>query len=294
MEKMIIQIMPESLVDWFMVDHILEKIKTIKEECEIIFDFSYVYDFHPKGIIMLLTISNSISRISNSKIGIINIHSTVFAHLEKIEFLDYELFDVDYNSVIWDDSREGEYYESVIKITSIKTSNERANFILNVKKMLEMWFPESSYRALKADILSTLMELCGNSMEHSDEIQSNGSCYVIMQKRLIRDVIEVSIITTDFGVGIKYHQEQKYGTLFEYEYKYINKALEGISGRLDDTGGLGLQRIQNSIKNNSGELIIRSGKGIVSITSENKHEEGRFCTPGTQCAIILRKSINGD
>jgi len=292
MKQTIIEVMPESLVDWFMVDQILEKIRNINTDCRVIFDFWYVYDFHPKGVIMLLTISNAIARLTNSKIGIINIHSTVFAYLEKINFLGHELFDVDHDSMIWDDNIEGEFYESIIKITLIKSSDEKARFISDVKKMLEIWFPEDSYRALKVDTLSSLMELCGNSMEHSDQIQSNGSCYVIMQKRLISDLLEVSLITTDFGVGIKYHQEQRFGVLYESDYKYINEALEGVSGRLDGTGGLGLQRIQNSIKEHFGELIIRSGKGTVSITYETKNEEGRFQTPGTQCAIILRKPIN--
>ncbi|GAA0843684.1 hypothetical protein GCM10008915_45330 [Bifidobacterium pullorum subsp. gallinarum] len=292
MKKTIVEVMPEALVDWFMVDQILEKIRNISKDCRVILDFWYVYDFHPKGVIMLLTICSSITRLTNSKIVIINIHSTVFAYLEKINFLDHGLFDVDHESMIWDDNIESEFYESIIKITLIKSSDEKSSFVLDVKKMLEIWFPEERYRALKADTLSSLMELCGNSMEHSDQIQSNGSCYVIMQKRLISDQIEVSLITTDFGVGIKYHQEQKYGILYESDYKYINEALEGVSGRLDGTGGLGLQRIRNSIKEHLGELIIRSGKGTVSITNESKKEEGRFQTPGTQCAIILRKQIN--
>ncbi|OZQ67685.1 hypothetical protein CA600_08390 [Paenibacillus sp. VTT E-133280] len=290
--KYTLQIMPNWINDWFFLDNILQDLHDLHEVQEIELDFYFLFDVHPKGVVMLLTISNNLFQITNTKIKIKNIYSGVLSYLEKIKFLNSDLFNIDYDSIIFEDVLERPIYDSGIDITHITSPKEKIKLVSDVKEMLEIWFPEDKYRMLKHSTLSSLMELCGNSLEHSGLSESSGSCFVMMQKSLLRDFIEVNIVTTDLGIGIKNHQERKYGTLYSNDYQYIKKALAGISGRLDNTGGFGLQTIQNSIKENNGQLIIKSGRGTVSISNENSHIEGQYSLPGTQCAITLRKPMN--
>ena len=184
------------------------------------------------------------------------------------------------------------HFDSVIEITHIASPESKIRFVVGVKELLEMWFPEDKYRSLKHSTLSSLMELCGNSLEHCHFSDSPGHCFVMMQKNVTGDYIEVNLVTADIGVGIRNHQERKYGVLYDSDHEYITKALSGTSGRLDNTGGLGLQTIQNLIKEHNGELSIRSGKGLVRICEESIFFEGDFSTPGTQCSITLRKPLN--
>lgn len=290
--KLTLQIVPEWINDWCMLDNVLKDLVDLHNIKEVELDFFFLYDIQPKSILMILTISNKIYLATNSKITLINLHLSVFSYLEKIKFLSVEMFNIDTNSLIWEDEFERPFYDSVIEITQITSPEEKTRLVADIKELLEMWFPEDKYRSLKHSTLSSLMELCGNSLEHSHFSDALGQCFVMMQKNVISDYIEVNLVTADVGVGIKSHQERKYGVLYESDHKYINKALNGTSGRMDDTGGFGLQTIQILIKENNGELSIRSGKGNVVVSEEVTYHEGLFSTPGTQCSITLRKPLN--
>ncbi|MFA4133860.1 MULTISPECIES: hypothetical protein [unclassified Brevibacillus] len=292
MRKVSIQVMPDWINDWFMLDNFLKKLDCIYEVNEIELDFYYLHNIHPKGIVMLLTVSNNIFKLTQAKIKIININSEVLSFLEQVNFFKNDLFDIDYTSVVWDEIRERPFYESVIEITQVNSHEGKIRLVSKIKDMLEIWFPEDKYRSLKHSTLSSVMELCGNSLEHSETTINFGKCFVLMQKSIEREYIEMNLVTTDLGIGIKLHQERRYGVLYKNDHEYIEKALTGTTGRLDGTGGFGLQTIQILIGENFGELLIRSGRGTVSVSDGFQYAEGEYGTIGTQCAITLRKPLN--
>ncbi|WP_445478305.1 hypothetical protein ACULLL_18855 [Lysinibacillus irui] len=283
-------LMLTDINDWFQIDPSLTKFDHLALGQTVILDFERTEFLDPKGVIMLLTISQSIYNKTKKKLEIRNIRSDLLSYLERINLFKIKLFEIDLKTLIWDKYGRGIFSESVIEIRKIKSLVDKQILAEDVQEILSIWFPEGKYKHLRYNALLTLLELCGNSLEHSslarDEI---GECLFMLQKYTKRDYIEICMVVADFGIGIKDHLIRKYGNLYEYDYQYIEEALKGKSGRIDGSGGMGFKAIRQTAKNNNGILMVKSNKGIVSIDENVNIYEAEHSTIGTQCSIVLRK-----
>lgn len=281
----VIPVIPD-INNWTKLDSIGWKISKVTSGQHIEFDLNGVKFLNPSGILMLFIICMEASSRSKEKVRLTNINSDLNNYMKRVGFYNYNFVSTNQNNSWW--SRLSADSKSVIEITRLASSVDIGELAEKTSKILYSWFPGSALKLYRDKAITVVMEVCGNSIEHSNPDNDFGECYCTLQKYDHHDGPCIFIAVGDLGIGIRQHLFRRYRWICSTEAEYIKEALGGRSGRLDGSGGMGLLSIKDITYNYNGNLIVRSGKGAVLIDNDLRSYEFKHTIPGTQATIILR------
>ncbi|CQR75005.1 hypothetical protein SOV_35110 [Sporomusa ovata DSM 2662] len=254
---------------------------------ELVISLQYVSFLRPAGIIMLLLTALEGAKITKQPVRIVDINKSLLSYLERIDFFKFKFVYTLEELPWWQKLNRNNNSKRIIEITRLECPHEISSVIAKTRMILKEWFPDSMYDDYCDSVTNVLMEICGNSIEHSVLPGEISECYYVLQL-YERGEIGVSIAIGDIGIGIRKHITQVHNIEKKFDSYYIERALLGLSGRLDGTGGMGLRRVRQITDNYKGQLFLRSGKGVVKIEN-NKFSRHDFLYnfSGTQCSINL-------
>jgi hypothetical protein len=180
---------------------------------------------------------------------------------------------------------------SVLEIVKLRSPSDVFELKARVETILEAWFGGKYLQNYRDSAIKAIVEICNNSIEHSiiDGYGEYGECYCMLQKYTYTQSNQpaITIAIGDLGVGIPAHLKSKYN--WEYDdIHYIQQALDGLSGRKEGAGGLGLRRTQEIIRQFGGSFVVKSGKGIVVLDKKCTETKGNYSLKGTQSIMNLR------
>ena len=242
----------------------------------------------PSGVIFLLLICIDIYEKTKNVISLNGLDDNVMAYLERVGFFNFNYIKIYQSLPWWKRLAINSRSLSVIEITQIDSAGAVADFAERVNEILNVWFPGKHRELYRGNVITVIMELCNNSIDHSSGIEGlNGKCFCMLQKYTHANRVEVSLSIGDLGIGIREHLRKRHGWVATSEAEYIHKALDGLSGRMDDSGGFGLPRIKAITSKNNGLLIVRSGKGAVTLEDTLSQYNFKHSFSGTQCYLNL-------
>lgn len=249
------------------MDGLCWRISKIEEGQKVYLDMSKIGFIEPQGIILLLLTCNIIYSRTKEKVELINLKTAIYPYLERVNFFDYPFSYVKNKISLWEKYKRSINPLTLIEITYIKSPIDSANFKGKVNGIIENWYPERVSTKYSNYVSTIVSEICNNSLEHSGGCNGMGECYCMLQKYKSDNVPTIHIAIGDIGVGIRHHLKLKYDWVKDSDILSIKKVLDGLSGRLDDSGGMGLPFIKNVVKNYKGSLLIKSGRGVVEYSA---------------------------
>ncbi|NLI13807.1 hypothetical protein [Pelotomaculum propionicicum] len=253
------------------------------------FDMSNITFIKPGGAILLLLMCKQVWGKTLCKVRLDNLRFNVQSYLNRIDFFKNDFVYTNDRLSLWSKFGRNDRSLSVIEITRILNPMDVAKFRETAKTITNKWFPGDNLKPEREKFSTMIMEICNNSLEHSTGSEEMGECYGLLQVYSHSEKPEISVSIGDLGIGIRTHLKKKYSWVYNSDSATIKKVLEGLSGRLDGTGGMGIPFIKNTTVELKGTLIIRSGRGIVSVGNMAKTSEFVGSFPGTQYQIILNK-----
>jgi len=268
-------------------DELFEALSDLNFGQELTISLQYISFLMPAGVIMLLLIALEGSKITKSAVKIADINKSVLSYLDRIDFFKFKFVYTLEELPWWQKLKRSNNSRRVIELTRLECPREISSVIAKTRSILKEWFPDSIYDDYCDSVTNILMEICGNSIEHSVLQGEVSECYYILQL-YEQGEIGISISIGDIGIGIRKHITQMHNIEKKFDSYYIERALLGVSGRLDGTGGMGLKRVRQITDNYKGQLFLRSGKGVVKIeNSKFTSYDFLYHFPGTQCSINL-------
>lgn len=272
------------------MDTVYWRVSKLRDGQFVNLNLSNIKFFRPSGVILLLLICIDIFGKTNNTVMLIGLDDNVLAYLERVGFLEYDFIKLDLSLPWWKRfPRISAKSLSIIEITQIGSSADVADFAERVNEILNVWYPGKDRELYRGNVNTIIMEICNNSIDHSSEIEGNyGECFCMLQKYTHRNrIVEVSLSIGDLGIGIREHLTKRHGWSRSSEAEYIQMAIDGLSGRMDDSGGLGLPRIKSITSKNNGVLLVKSGKGAIILDDEIKLINFNHGFNGTQCYLNL-------
>ena len=293
LEQLKIEISPNVNEPFANMDNLYWRLSRISAEDKLIFDFSSIKFLKPIAVICLLLAAKQAFEISGERVRVININGELFPYLERINFFQNEFVYTTESLPFWKVWNRSDRSVSVLEIVRLENPYHVFNLKEQVEKILEVWFVGKPLQTYRDSAIKAIVEICNNSIEHSrlgySEVEY-GECYFLLQKYTHNNSPEIAIAIGDLGVGIRAHLKLKYNWNHNDVF-YIQKALEGLSGRKTGAGGLGLPRTQEIIRQFGGKLTVKSGKGIVVFEQGYESRELNHSLRGTQCIIYLRPNL---
>lgn len=278
-----------GLNDWkYKIDGICWRIEKLSNGNEVTLDIDKISFIKPQGTIMLLLICKAIWDKTSVKVKIDNINPSVHAYLDRVNFFEFPFLFTDNKLSWWSKYTRNPSSTSVIEITRISSAIESANYKNKIKNILETWFPDRKNSKYCDEVSTMVSEICNNSLEHSLGTGDIGECYCQLQKFTTKHgAPEIVIAIGDVGVGIRQHLQNSHNWIQNSDILCIKKILDGLSGRADGSGGMGIPFIKDIVLKTNGTFIIRSGKAVVEISNSIRPIKFNSSFPGTQSLLIL-------
>lgn len=270
------------------MDGLCWRISKLEENQKVKLDMGKVLFIEPQGLILLFLICNIIYNTTKERVELKCLNPAIYSYLERVNFFEYTFVYAKNKISFWKRYKRSTCSSTLIEITLIKDPIDSANFKEKVNGIIENWYPERANTKYANHVSTIVSEICNNSLEHSGGHDSMGECYCILQKYKYNNIPTIYIAIGDIGLGIRHHLKLKYEWVKDSDVLCIKKALGGLSGRLDNSGGMGLPFIKNMVENYRGSLLIKSGKGVVEYSANSKDHEFQNSLPGTQSLIILK------
>ena len=288
MEKTAVEIPITNLNEWMQkIDKTCWRLNKLTDGQLAAIDMKKMDFLRPQGTIMLLLICKRIYEITGEPTKLFNITQSVHSYLERVDFFKfpfvYTTEKINFLNVF---SRRLDS-PTIIEITNIQKPQDTANFETRVKNILESWFPERASTQFSNNIATMITEICNNSLEHSNGHGKMGECYCMLQKYSFKPKPVIAIAVGDIGVGIRHHLQFTHKWVVDSDLKSIKYVIDGLSGREDGSGGMGIPFIKKTITNYSGSFSIRSGRAIVEVKDSVYSRESQLPFPGTQTLLLL-------
>lgn len=279
------------------MDSVFWQISKLKNGQSVDINLKNISFIRPSGVILLLLICKEIFDKTRNVISITGLNESVVAYLERVGFLEYDFVNISLNIPWWKRLTKSAKSYSVIEISEMSSYNDVANFAEKANEIFIEWFPGKKYEIYRANVNTIIMEICNNSIDHSSGCEGiNGKCYCMLQRYnhlySLQNRVEICLSIGDLGIGIRDHLRKKHGWVGSSESEYIEKAIGGLSGRSDESGGLGLPRIKSITSENNGLLLLRSGKGAVKLDDSINHIDCKHGFRGTQCYFNLSPIVS--
>lgn len=285
-----IQISPKFNEPFANMDNLYWRLSRLNPEEKLTLDLRSLKFLRPIAVIGLLLAAKQAFDLTGERVRIINLTGEILPYLERMNFFENKFIYTTESSSFWGTWNKSSNSLSVLEIVKLKSPSDVFDLKERVEKILEAWFVGKTLQTYRDSAVKAIVEICNNSIEHSKlgyyEVEY-GECYCMLQKYTQGNHPAISIAIGDMGVGIRAHLKSKYNWN-RNDVFYIQKALEGLSGRISGAGGLGLRRTQEIIRQFGGSLTVKSGKGIVVYDREYESCELNHSLKGTQCIINLR------
>ena len=269
------------------IDGLCWRINRLSPGQQITLDMNKITFMRPQGAIMLLLICNRIWELTGKEIKLNNIASPVLAYMERVNFFEFPFAYTDKKLSFWDKFNRSVDSPTVMEITHVESPLDSGNIETRVRGIIENWFPERKETKFCSGVATMVAEICNNSLEHSRGYNVMGECYCMLQKYSMHGKPEIAIAVGDIGVGIRHHLKFKYTWMLDSDVLSIKKAISGLSGREDGSGGMGIPFIKQTISSYNGLFAIRSGKGLVEVHGNVNSSEFQNSFPGTQTLLVL-------
>lgn len=267
------------------IDGICWRISKLTSGQNVTLGMEKVTFIRPQGTIMLLMICNMIYDKTRNTVRLENLRPDIQAYLERVDFFEFPFAYTESKIPWWKSFSRSVNSSTIVEITAIRNPIDSANFKGRINNIIENWFPDR--RSYSSEVSTAVTEICNNSLEHSRGHESMGECFCLLQKYNHLDRPEIAIAIGDIGVGIRHHLQYRYDGLYDSDVACIKKVLDGLSGRLDGSGGMGIPFIRKTVHNYGGYFTIRSGRGVVEVYDYIKDYEFQNSFPGTQSLLIL-------
>lgn len=222
------------------LDTIILLISSIRDEAEIVLDWSKVSVIEPAGIAILSVIFDQ-SIEKECKIVNINVSPEIKRK---------------YPLIVFSKDRPG-----ALPLPSFHDFQNSESFLLCCQGGIDLRYKEilaNKFEKLDSDLVFSVQlvfnELIQNAVEHS----TSERYYLYFG--LLNDEVHYGVL--DMGVSLPAKMEQKYNA--EDDIDYLELSLkEGISTRRQRTGGLGLYHTFEMIKDLHGKFVFISREGQV-------------------------------
>lgn len=289
-DEIVIEISQDINQPFANMDNLYWRLSKLKLKDKLAFDVSILKFIRPIAVISLLLAAKQAFDSTGEKVRVTKINEEVHKYLERINFFKNDFAYTTESLPFWKSWNRSDNSLTVVEIARLQNPTDVFNFKEKVEKVLEAWFVSNDLKTYRDSAVKAIVEICNNSIEHSRfnfyDVEY-GECYCTLQKYTHNSSPEIAIAIGDLGVGIRGHLKSKYNWNHNDVF-YIQKALEGLSGRKTGNGGLGLQRTQEIVRRFGGRLAVKSGKGIV-VCEERYHPYVlNHSLKGTQCIINLR------
>jgi len=278
--------MPQNMYMNYSYDRLLWKISKIKSGDVVRLDLSKIIFIRPEAIILLIILSYEIFVKLNEPIEWININNEVHLYLERmdLEQLDFVRIQPVRKQIQWKKSKKDSF--NLTELLIIKKPKDCEAVMKRTKEMIIKWFPDKVGQDYCRILPTLITEIAGNSLDHS----THGICYFVAQKYITSLSTKIVVSFGDSGIGIQKSLKNSNQWIANNDVYAIKKAfLEGASCRLDRSGGLGFHHVRAVLQKYGGEIIIRSGTGVISYNPKQDLRTNAFRNPlpGTQTVFIL-------
>ena len=275
------------------IDGILRQVNRIDHPEEVALDFRDISVLRPEGTILCIILSKAIFDRINIPVKWINISRQCYTYLERIDIRNIKFIRISQPLAFFRLPHSAIVSNRLIEIHTLQSYSECGSVADRTKTLLERWFPEATNRVMINAVSTMILEIGNNSIEHSGN-DGDGSCFFTLQVYL-PDLkpAEIVIAIGDAGIGIRSSLSDAHPRLIDttdrmaIEQAFIN----GLSGRKDQSGGIGFAAIKKFMNEFDGEIVIRSGFGCMSYNGCNRIPQYRAHNRsllGTQTAIILK------
>lgn len=289
--ELVIEISPNVNEPFANMNSLYWRLSRLSPGEKLAFNLSKLKFIRPIAAISLLLAAKQAFESTGKRVRVFNLNKEVPQYLERINFFQQEFVYTTESSPFWKSWNRSGNSLTVLEIARLQNPSDVFNLKEKVEKILEAWFDNKALQPYRDSAVKAIVEICNNSIEHSrfnhfDDVEY-GECFCALQKYTRNDSAEIAMAIGDLGMGIRTHLKSKYNWNHNDVF-YIQKALEGFSGRKTGAGGLGLRRTQEIIQRFGGGLAVKSGKGIVVYEQEYKSRVLNHSLRGTQCSINLR------
>lgn len=269
------------------IDVLCKAIIDLRSGQELTISLRYTSFLKPSGVIILFLTALFGFNKSNNRVRIIDINKNLFVYLERMDFFKNPFVYTTEELLGWERFARNNNSKRVIEITRLSCPKDIFSVITKTREILKAWFPEQKYEEYCNNVSNILMEICGNSIEHSKLPDKKSECFFLLQQYNEGEGIAISV--GDLGIGVRNHIMKRHIINNPTDSNYILQALSGqINGRPDGSGGMGLTRVRQITDNYKGQLFLRSGQGMVKFENNNYTKHSFLLPfPGTQCSINL-------
>lgn len=267
------------------IDGFLTQIEKIPADDHTLLDFSKMEFINPSNLIVLIIASKIIFERTGHKVEWVNVARDISAYLERINinelpFIGFKL------PPVWERLyRSSRRSSALIELQTIDDWKSCGEAVKRTKEILLQWFPDQLGKPTN-DICSLIFETVENSIDHSSAIPGQGCCFYVLQKYHKANQDQIQIAVGDMGIGIRNSLKRVVPDLVNNDLLAIKKALfQGLSGRVDRSGGLGYTRVKEILEQRGGTIQIRSGFGSITYSACTQTQDTtvhRCSFPGTQ------------
>ncbi|KJS13226.1 MAG: hypothetical protein VR67_05490 [Peptococcaceae bacterium BRH_c8a] len=267
------------------IDSVVWRLIKFKKGTSTKLNLGHLNFIEPSGAILLILICNYVFNLTGVKVEITNVKPQVLSYFNRILFFNVISQWAFTNDKIswWQKVHYNQRSLSVVEITLLEQAFDVYNFTQKCQSIIRSWFPESYQKEYCDRAMTVVMEVCSNALDHS-----GSEAYAMLQKYSRGYGSQIKISVGDMGIGIREHLLKAHRWVGSHDTDFIEKALNGLSGRQNSSGGFGLKRIQEITAKHKGKVLLRSGKGMVEIENGLKKYYFNYSFPGTQYLIELR------
>ena len=276
------------------INDLLWYVSKLSKNEELVFDFSQFRYLRPDVVILLISVCKMWHEKTDSAVRWKGLHSRVMYYLDCINIRSVEFIQVENRpfTKFAGQLKEKRIYQNIIPLQIIREPSQLTAIIKDTTEKMTQWFPERVQDGFLLDVKNIVMEVVGNSLEHSvaDPENERPTCYFTAQKYQTEGKpAKVILALGDLGIGIAGslgRGRRPFGT----DAAAIRKALfDGWSSR-EGFGGLGLQTVSAAVRKSGGQITIRSGTGSVRYIPQRNIKSDqtyRHSLIGTQTSLIL-------
>jgi len=282
-------IIPPKMYMNYGYDGLLWKASKVLPKDIVRLDLNSMKFIRPEAIILLIILSAELFNRVTEPVEWINIDNEVLLYLDRMEIgnLDFIRLPPIRKQFRWKKADKASI--NLTELHIVKRPKDCEDVMKRTKEMIIKWFPDKVGEDYCRLIPTLITEIAGNSLEHSAD-SCGGICYFVAQKYVTTKATQIVVAFGDPGMGIQNSLKKSNSWIAKDDLYAIKKAFnEGASCRSDRSGGLGFQQVKSVLQKYGGEVIIRSGKGVLTYNPKDstKTKSFRESLSGTQTAFIL-------
>lgn len=290
---MIIPVRKLNYMDSYL-DGLLWQAQKLTPAEKTVLDFKEVGFLRPECVVLMIIVSEMLFAKSEQAVEWTNLSPDEKSYLERINISQIPFLNVPKPEYKWFRSKQPSKH--LIELECISDPVQLQEAAIRTRDILKEWFPgDLRGSAFYSDAAVIIMEIVNNSIEHSvrNYTEEPGRCYFTTQRFQVQNSDQPNVVIAfgDAGMGIRNSLQRTNEWVPNSDSYAIKKALfEGVTSRVDGSGGLGLKRIVELLEKYGGTITVRSGYSAVYYapqTQQLRVKKFREFIVGTQTSIIF-------